>query len=151
MRMEARPSETSGVRGLNKTYLWAAWPAIGLDSRLVRAEGRTVWNSGTPCFNTCVHIQYFKLLIILLIYLAIIFRECNRVTSLKRVLFSDRNILWWTWQPCRRRRAPLSTLMPSSPFYYVTSLVSQSVQFVARSVNKGECEHHVAKQRELTS
>ena len=62
MRMEARPSETSGVRGLNKTYLWAAWPAIGLDSRLVRAEGRTVWNSGTPCFNTCVHIQYFEII-----------------------------------------------------------------------------------------
>ena len=26
--MEARPSETSGVRGLNKTYLWIGRPAL---------------------------------------------------------------------------------------------------------------------------
>ena len=28
MRMEARPSETSGVRGLNETYLWEAQQSI---------------------------------------------------------------------------------------------------------------------------
>ena len=48
--MEARPSETSGVRGLNKTYLWDWLPVLRARARW-RKKGKKEGTSALPIFS----------------------------------------------------------------------------------------------------